>query len=336
MEKHLQKETKPNIGGQAVIEGVFLRAPWGYSLAVRRPDGNIETLKEKYEPLTKRYKILGLPIIRGCISLFEQLVLGIKMLNKSAEIALKEEDEPPKWLKKVCDFISYKFDISKEKVDSIFYKSFEVIMTILAFVIAIAVFMVLPHFFGQITVGNEKSHPILFNVIAGVVRVILFVGYIKLISYSKDIKRVFEYHGAEHKVVFAYENEGEVNVANAKKYQTAHPRCGTNFIFIVILVSIFIFSFATQFIIWLCPNFVDFPLILRKIIIIFAHLFLLPLVAGVSYEVMKFSAKHENTWWSKIINAPGMFFQNLTTAEPDEEQLEVAIASLKTLLSIKE
>lgn len=340
MAKHPLNNSEPKkdpIGGQAVIEGVFLRAPWGYSLAVRNPKNEIESFQEPYEAITKRYPFLNVPVLRGACGLFEQLFLGIKMLNKSAEIAMhEEEDDLPKWLLSFCEKIAKAYSFKKETVISYMENIFGGLMTVAGIALAFGVFMVLPHALTQWIIGSaEKDSPLIFNAVAGIVRVVVFILYILGVSRFEDMRRVFEYHGAEHKMVFNYEDSDDVSIESARKYQTAHPRCGTNFIFIVMLVSIFLFTFMTSLIIKIHPEFAGYHLFARKGIIIAVHLIVLPLLTGISYEIMRLNARFEKHWWSKIINAPGMLFQSITTSEPDDDQLEVALHSIQALLKIR-
>lgn len=294
---------KTSIGGQAVIEGVMMRGPKKIAIAVRRPDGEIEVDVKDCIPLTKRSKMLSVPIIRGSVSLIDSLGIGMKSLTYSASFFEEEESES-------------KFDkFLKEKLGD---KAEGVIMgfsVALSFVIAIAIFVGIPTYSASL-IDKITKISILKNLFEGLVRLIIFVVYIYLISKLKDIQRVFEYHGAEHKSIFCYEAGEELTPENAKRYKRLHPRCGTNFLLIVMLISILFFSFL------------GWPGVLMRII---SRIVFLPVVAGLSYELIKWLGKSESGL-ARILAYPGLMLQNLTTREPDEKQLEVAIAALKAVL----
>ncbi len=294
---------KTSIGGQAVIEGVMMRGPKKIAIAVRKPDGEIIVDVKDSLPLTKRNKILSIPIIRGTVALFDSLGTGIKSLTYSASFFDEEETES-------------KFDkFLKEKLGD---KAEGVIMGFslaLTFIIAIAIFVGIPTYSANI-IDKVTQNSILKNLFEGLVRLIIFIAYIYLISKLKDIQRVFEYHGAEHKSIFCYEAGEELTPENAKKYERLHPRCGTNFLLIVMFISIILFSFL------------GWPGIIMRII---SRIVLLPVVAGLSYELIKWLGKSESGL-AKVISYPGLMLQYLTTREPDKKQLEVAIAALKAVL----
>lgn len=289
---------KTSIGGQAVIEGVMMKGPESIAIAIRRPDGEIEIKKEKLK--SNRKTISKIPIIRGMFAFVDAMVVGVKALSFSAEFIEEEEDKKPKKPSKWDNFLD-KNMIAISIVFSIFF--------------SIGLFILLPTFAVSF-IGNVSKSPLVMNLIEGLVRVAIFVGYIAAISRMKDIKRVFEYHGAEHKTIFCYESEEELTPQNARKFTRLHPRCGTSFLFLVMIVSILLFSFFR----W--PN-----LLIRLII----RIALMPLVAGISYELIKWAGRSD----SKLvcaISAPGLWLQKITTQEPDDSQLEVAIAALKSVL----
>lgn len=294
---------KTSIGGQAVIEGVMMRGPGKLAVAVRKPDGQIEVKVEDNIAITKRNKFLGLPIVRGAVSLFESLTIGIKALTYSASFfeEAAEEDKFDKFLKN-------KFG---EKTDDVIM-GFSLFVS---FFIAMGLFFALPTFAAGI-IKKMTSNPILINLLEGVLRIVIFFFYLFFISKMKEIQRVFEYHGAEHVSIFCYEAELPLTPENAKKFDTLHPRCGTNFMLIVMVISIVIFSFL------------GWPSLLWRIL---SRIILLPVVAGVSYEVLKWFGRSESTF-AKVMMYPGMRLQRLTTRTPDESQIEVAIASLKAVL----
>lgn len=298
---------KTTIGGQALIEGVMMIGPKNAAIAVRKPDGEIIIDKKTLPP---KHKFLKIPVIRGGFALFRQMVLGIKALMYSAEFVELENGEQyePSRIEKFIDRL-----FGDKFKDAAIY--FAVIVS-LAF--SIGLFVMLPNLLVSFLRFNKNSVSgvVLYNLFEGILRVVIFFGYLILASMMKDIKRVWEYHGAEHKTIHCYENEEELTVENARKYTTKHPRCGTSFLFLVMIVSVIMFSFLGWHSIW---------------INILSRLLLIPLVAGVSYEIVKLAGRSDGKI-AKLISAPGMFFQLFTTKEPDDEQLEVAIAAFKNVL----
>lgn len=297
---------KTNIGGQAIIEGVMMRGPHDVAIAVRKPDSEIIVDKRRQESFSKKYKILGIPFIRGSVALVESMVIGVGALTYSAQFY--DEDAPDEEPGKFDKFLTKVFG---EKLEG-FVMGFSIFLS-LAFTIAL--FFILP----SLALGLVKkltSNTILKNLIEGIIRIVIFILYLLLISRMKDIKRVFEYHGAEHKTIYCYENEEELTVENARKYSTLHPRCGTNFLFIVMMVSIFVFSFA------------GWPGLVYRIL---SRVLLLPIIAGISFELLKFIGKSDSSF-VHMLTYPGLLLQKLTTREPDDSQLEVAIAALKGVL----
>ena len=282
-----------NYGGQAVIEGVMMRSPTKYAIAVRKPNKEIILKIDKLRTLSDKMKFLKWPIFRGVINLIESLVLGMKALTYSAEQATGEE----------------------EKINSV-----EMFFTILiAFGLFIVFFIALPTAMARY-LDRYLSNIIIYNLFEGLLRISIFITYLFFISKIKDIRRVFEYHGAEHKVIYTYEADEELNVDNVKKYSTLHPRCGTSFIFIVLIMSILVFSLLGKQ-----------TLLLR----IAYRIAIIPIIAGLSYEILKLSAKNMNKTLVKWAVMPGLWFQKLTTSEPDDAQIEVAIKALKGVLPEK-
>ena len=303
-----------SIGGQAVIEGVMMRGPKETAIAVRKPDGEIIVEKKPINSFVQKFKINKIPIVRGVFSFFESLIVGTKALMFSAEF-YDVEDEDDK--KKKETMTAEELDAYNKKNDKMMTGAIFVSVAV-ALIFGIGVFMLLPTFL----VGLLRDYAHLTNNIAatlleGVVRIVIFVIYILLVSKMKDIHRVFQYHGAEHKTIFCYENGDDLTVENVKKQGRLHPRCGTSFLILVMIISIIVFSFVS----WENP--------IQRVII---RLLLLPLVAGLSYELIKFAGRHSGAIVD-IISAPGMWLQKITTAEPDESQIEVAIASLKSVLT---
>lgn len=291
---------KTSVGGQAVIEGVMMRGEKGVATAVRLEDGSIEVKVEQGVPITKKNKALGLPIIRGAVSLFESLKLGIKTLSYSASFFEEEAEETKfdKWFNKVF----------KDKSDDVIM-AFALIFS-LGF--SILLFFLLPTFLSNLLYKLNFSR-LGVNIFEGLLRVAIFLGYMYVIGKLDDIKRVFQYHGAEHKTIFCYENEVELTPENAAKFKRFHPRCGTNFMFLVMIVSIVLFTLFEFKSIW-------YKLLYR--------ILLLPLVSGISYELIKWMGRSEGKL-SAIMAYPGLKLQELTTNEPDASQLQVAIVALK-------
>jgi len=292
------------VGGQAVIEGVMMRSPKGYSVAVRRPDGSVSRIKDVLQTAGEKWPIFKLPILRGMGVLGQALVLGIKALRYSTEIALA--DEPGE---------------KKPKTDKPAPLSSWLIAgnLVLAMAVNVGIFIVLPLFLTRYlqTHLGFQSH-ILFNALDGVFRVGMFVSFLFLISKMKDMNRVFQYHGAEHKTVFNFEARETLKVDNARKFSTIHPRCGTSFLMVVGVVSIIVFSL------------VHFDSIGAKLV---SRIALLPLILGISYEVIRYSAKHPRSLM-RWITMPGMLLQRITTKEPDDSQLETAIVALEEALTL--
>ncbi|MEA4925162.1 MAG: DUF1385 domain-containing protein [Syntrophomonadaceae bacterium] len=282
---------KTSYGGMAVIEGVMMRGPEDTALAVRKPDGSIEVEKEPNSDLRTRYPFLKWPLIRGSYVLIESMVVGIRMLNKSANMSLEEDEE----------------ELSPKEI---------LITGLVAFGMAILLFVALPtaivHYTKQFIGGVFWQ-----NVIEGIIRILFFLAYVYAISKMKDIERVFMYHGAEHKSINAHEAGVELTIANVRKYSTMHPRCGTSFLLIVMVISILVFALLGEG-----------TLFYR----VWSRIAVFPVVAGLGYEFIRFSGKCYQRTWAKYLIAPGLWLQKLTTREPDDDQLEVALAALREVL----
>jgi uncharacterized protein YqhQ len=293
-----------SIGGQAVIEGVMMRGPKGIGIAVRKPDGEITIENRAVSSITAKLRFLKWPVIRGVISFFESLIVGVKALMFSADFFdIEEEGEPSKFEK----FLEDKF--GDKLKDIIIYVS-----VVFSLVMGIGLFMLLP----TVIVGlfkNLIAGSVWKTLIEGIVRIIIFLIYLVLVSKMKEIQRVFEYHGAEHKTIAAYENGEALTPENVKKYSRLHPRCGTSFLLIVMVISIIVFSFLKWDNVWVRMG---------------LRLALLPLVAGISYEIIKWAGRSRNICVN-IVSKPGLWLQNLTTREPDLSQIEVAIAALESV-----
>ncbi|WP_200901047.1 DUF1385 domain-containing protein [Thermincola ferriacetica] len=278
-------------GGQAVIEGVMMRGPKELAIAVRKEDDSIVIEERPIKSITDKLKFLKWPFLRGVIVLFESMIIGIQALTFSANQAVEEEEEEE-------------------------LSNWELGLTIaVALVLGILLFVVAPTTIARFLYFIDNVY--LLNFLEGLVRISIFLLYVTLISRMKDIQRVFQYHGAEHKVIHAYEYEEELTVENVRKYSTLHPRCGTSFLLIVMVIMIFLYSFLGK------------PGLLVRIV---SRIALLPIVAGISYEMIKLSGKYSRHPLMKIIIAPGLWLQKLTTREPDDAQIEVAIKALKAIL----
>lgn len=318
------------VGGQAVIEGVMMRSPESVTVAIRKNDGQIVVKKEPYIALSKRYKLLNLPIIRGAVVLIESLYLGIKALSFSAEEAMEEEKPAKKESERMkvaasagetVEKENFKkptekktLDAKKEKKEKIFTTLWLILSLLMGFALALLIFFYLPLILTGLT-GVKGGF--LFNLIDGLIRITFFLIYVWAISLWKSMRRIFEYHGAEHKSIFTFEAGKDLTVGNAKKYSTRHPGCGTSFLLIVMLVSILVFMFLGR------PHTISDRL---------TRLLFVPLIAGISYELTKLSRKKRKNRIVKMLIVPGLWLQKITTKEPDEAQLQVALTALKSAL----
>jgi uncharacterized protein YqhQ len=288
------------VGGQAVIEGVMMKGAEDISIAVRKPDGEIVIKKEKLK--SNRKKISKIPIIRGIFAFVDSMVIGVKSLLYSAEFVDVEDEKEKK---------------KPSKLDEFMEKNVIWISVVVSVLFSVGLFILLP----TVLVGllrDYTGNTLILNGIEGIVRITIFLGYIAAISQMKDIKRVFEYHGAEHKSIFCYEHGEELTVENVRKYGRLHPRCGTSFLFIVMIVSILLFSLFN----W---SGVFMRLLIR--------IMLIPIVAGISYEIIKWAGRSQSKI-SCAVSAPGMWLQKLTTREPDDKQIEVAVEALKNVIAV--
>lgn len=294
------------IGGQAVLEGVMMKNQNEYSIAVRKPDGQIEVKKEKYKSLRDKSKVANLPVIRGVVTFVESLKTGMETLNYSA--SFYEEDDSPA-----------KEEEEKKKEDT--KESLIVGLAIVfAIVLAIGIFVVVPFLLSE-ALKKPIPSPHLRGLIEGIIRVALFVGYVKLISLMSDIKRVFMYHGAEHKSINCVEHGEELTVENVRKQTMVHKRCGTSFLLIVMFVSILFFMFIVVGNLWL-------RMALR--------ILLIPVIAGLAYEFIRYAGTHDDNKIVEVLSKPGLMLQSLTTAEPTDDMIEVAIASVEAVFDWRE
>lgn len=304
------------VGGQAVIEGVMMRGPKQLATAIRRKNGEIELKITPFISATQRVKLYSLPIIRGFVSLIEMMKIGFSTLNFSAsryELDLiAEERAQGKEVKKSSPFMSRLSEIGSY---------------IFAFGLAFLLFGLLPYKAADwLKLSRQDFY---FNLFAGSIRIVFFVLYVWLISLMKDVKRLFRYHGAEHKNVNAYEHDAELNIAGIQSFTTIHPRCGTSFMFFVLLVGILTFSITDS----LVSAFIlhsSIPVYLR----LGYHLLLIPLVSGLSYEVLRFSGRNLKHPLVKIMTVPGMALQRITTQPPDDEMIETALVAMKAALDM--
>jgi uncharacterized protein YqhQ len=285
------------VGGQAVIEGVMMRGLSGYSVAVRQPDGTVAIRKDKLVAITAKYPFLKAPVLRGSVVLIQSLILGIRALNYSASVSSAGEEGEP--------------EMSNWAIAGSMG---------MALVLGVGLFILAP-----LGITNLIRHYLLpdmgnfaYNAIDGVIRAVFFFVYIASISLMDEIKRVFQYHGAEHKTVYTFEANEDLTVENARTKSTLHPRCGTSFLMFVMVISILVFS--------LIPSSAYFAVKFG------ARVVLIPLIAGLAYEIIRFSARHLNNPVCKVLTRPGMWLQRITTKEPDDRQLEIAIIALKEAL----
>ena len=301
----LKNACPTSIGGQAIMEGIMMRGPEKTAVAVRLADGSIHM---KTQPTPKMNRWAKVPLIRGVVNFVSSLIQGTKVLMYSADVL--EENYPDEYEKDKFDiWMEEKF--GKEKA----WKVLMAFSVLIAIVLAVSIFMLLP----TVVVGwlsAVTDSIILLNLAEGVVRMIIFIGYILLISKMKDIRTVFEYHGAEHKTIHCFENNLELTPENAQQFYTLHPRCGTSFLMFVMVIAV------------LAHALMGWPNVWIRII---SRILVLPLIAGVSYELLKWAGRSDN-WIVKILSLPGIYLQKLTTKEPNEKQLEVAIAAMKAVL----
>ena len=302
MSKNKDKSFKTSIGGQALIEGVMMRGPQKIAMAVRKPDGDLQV---DVWDAPKKTVWNRIPIVRGVVNMVVSLMDGYKCLMKSAEISTQglEEEEPSrfeKWL--------------DEKLGDKMTKVVSVISAVLGFGVAILLFTFLPAFLGGLLKGVLPRWGL--SLFEGLLKIALFIGYLALVSLMPDMKRMFQYHGAEHKTIFCYEAGLELTVENVRKQRRFHPRCGTSFLIIALVLSILVFSVVT----WSSP-------LIRTLL----KLALTPLVVGIAYELIKLAGRYDNLF-TRIISFPGLQLQHLTTREPDDSMIEAAIASMRPVV----
>jgi len=298
------------VGGQAVIEGVLMRLPQTYAVAVRDPRGEVRVKRDRL-PETAKGRIGNLPLFRGSVILFKALMLGISALNYSAEVAIEEEKEEEKEEEQPEG--THAEDKPAKNAVSTWALALTVIFSL---AVGVALFFYVPLLLTQLLtkVWDLANHSLGFNLIDGAIRILIFLAYIGCISLLKDIRRVFAYHGAEHKVVHTWEAKVELTVENARTYSTLHPRCGTSFLLFVMVVSILVFSVVPQ----------SYPFWVKAL----SRIVFLPLIAGLSYELIRFTAKFPKSPLIKPLLWPGLAFQLLTTRQPDDAMLAVSLRAL--------
>ena len=302
------------IGGQAVMEGVMMKNGDKYAVAVRKPDQEIEVKVVDYVSVGSRSAFFRIPIIRGVVNFIESLVIGVKTLMYSASFYDEEEDSADSKKESEPKKKELTPEQQKRSDDLAMYGT-----VAFSLVFAIALFMMLPAFIGEL-IGRVIDNRVLMSAIEGVIRLVIFLGYVALISLMKDIQRVFMYHGAEHKTINCFEAGVPLTPENVKKYSRYHKRCGTSFLFIVMIVSIIVCMF------------IDAPSAWLRLLI---RLLLVPVIAGISYEFIMFAGRSDS-WISNVLSAPGKWVQRLTTREPDLDMIEVAIASVEAVIDWKE
>lgn len=320
--KNNTKEQKIDfaIGGQALIEGVMMRSPNYITASVRTPNGEIHKIEEKFKSVGEKVKLFRLPLIRGVVNLIEMMVIGMKFLNFSAEKSIEDFDQEVK-----NDKTQKSSDQEKStKTEKIIMGITFAFSIVVAFALSIFLFKFLPLLITNWLSGVFKileDNWLIFNLVDGLLKTSFFILYIAIVGLLPSLRRVFEYHGAEHKSIFTYEKGLELTPKNASLQSRFHPRCGTSFIIIVFVISIFVYTFVPK------QEYFLMNFVLR---IVF-----LPLIAGISYEFLKWSAKKQNNFLMKLMITPGLWFQRLTTKEPDLKQLEVALESLKRALELE-
>lgn len=322
MNKRFDLAKPMQVGGQAVLEGVMMRAPGMVATAVRRANGEIVVRQHPHKSLGERFAAFRLPILRGALGLIEMMVIGMRTLNFSAEVAMQDagiterrnhggRTGPNRSTASTAGSVKENLKLGLTLTFSL--------------VVGIAIFFVTPLLLATL-IFHVEQQPLAFNLIAGVVRIALLLVYLLAISMMKDIKRLFQYHGAEHKAVFAFEKGEDLTVAAASRQSRFHPRCGTSFLLIVMIVAILLFSILDTLVIVVTGQ-------LTLTIRLLTHLPLIPLVGGISYEFIRASAKRSETFIGRMVVAPGLWLQQITTKEPDESMLEVALVALRSALN---
>ncbi|MGN0487436.1 MAG: DUF1385 domain-containing protein [Acutalibacteraceae bacterium] len=309
---------KTSVGGQALIEGIMMNGPKGAALSVRTPDGGIDTQMMEFKHAKDKFKPLGWPLIRGLVAYIESMVFGYKCLMISAEKSgLEDIEDSDENSSKLDKWLSE--HLSKKVMGAL-----TAVASVLGVLLAFALFFYLPtvtvNFINKLAGETLTNYRALFE---GIIRMIIFVIYLAAVSMMKDIRRTFMYHGAEHKTIFCYENGLELTVENVRKQSRFHPRCGTSFIFVIIIISVIISSVIS----------VAFPELRNQTLVwMLIKILILPLVTGISYEFIKYAGRHDNLL-VRVLSAPGLWMQRLTTKEPDDDMIEVALAAFQAVIT---
>lgn len=331
IEKEKEESKRGAVGGQAVLEGVMMKSKDHIAIAVRRQSGEIVKKLKPFKALKDKHKILNIPIIRGFVNFIEMMKMSMSTLNESAEMLGLEEEEDAKDKKK-----AQKTDEKGEKKSSPVIAIASVIGTVLGLALSFGLFFFLPTYIGDNIIEFGSTHTTLdifkregwfISLIEGLIRILIFVVYILLVTLIPDIKRTFQYHGAEHMSVFCYEAEKELTVENARKFSRFHPRCGTSFLIVMMIIGIIISMFIPDFTARGVPKAIAF---LPRLAI---KLSVFPIIIGIGFEFIKFAGKHDSII-VKILSAPGLWIQRLSTKKPTDQQLEVAVVSLRAALKI--
>ena len=296
---------RTSIGGQALIEGILMRGPKKQAIVCRTEDGLVEKVEELH-PLRERYPVFGWPLIRGCVTFFDSLVKGMQALTYSASLVpLEEQGEPDK----IDQWITEHFPEEKASKLIIY------VAVVLGVLLSVFLFIVLPTFLVSVIKPLTSSY-LIRNLSEGIFKVIILLTYMALVAKMKDVRRLFSYHGAEHKTIFCYEHGKELTVENVRPESRFHPRCGTSFLLVVVLVSILVNSVVR---------------VSNPFARVGCHLLLLPVVVGISYEINRWCGLHDN-WLSSVLSAPGKWLQRITTNEPDDDMIECAIRSMQLVI----
>jgi uncharacterized protein YqhQ len=317
MRQRFDANNPMQVGGQAVMEGVMMRGPGRIATAVRRADGTIAVKSDEFHSIAERHRWLKWPILRGAVGLIEMMVIGIQTLNYSAEIAMEDMEKEEG---------GGRGDRKEESKDAKPSKVMLGLTVAFALLAGVAIFFATPLTVTTLFFSVDQD-PFSFNMLAGGIRLGLLVGYLGLISRMKDVQRLFAYHGAEHKAVFTFELGQPLDVVSCQRQTRFHPRCGTSFLLIVVLSSIVLFGLLDAAVLaWLGK--LSLPIRLAT------HLPLIPFVGGISYEFIRFSARHTDNGFGRIIVAPGLWLQRITTREPDASQIEIALVAIKAALGL--
>ena len=293
------------VGGQAVIEGILMKTPWSYSVAIRQPNGNIQTIRRDFKSFVYRYNIHRIPILRGVVTMLEVICIGIWALSFSADVAMEDE--------------------KNKKKSNLSNALFMTVTLVGSFGFALLLFFFLPLFLVSNVMQMNNDNVFVYNLLAGGIRIFIFLCYLWIVSSMNDIRRVFEYHGAEHKTIANYESGEPLSVEAAGRFSRFHPRCGTSFLFMVLVVAIVVFSIGDAIVIHLSGH-------LTFIERLGYHFLYIPLISGAGYEVIRLAAQNRQNRFLSALIYPGLLLQKLTTREPDNSQLQIAICALEEAL----